>query len=249
MAAWTDEQLAKIENTPDLYVSPYREYGTTYGTPTQTWALVVDGKVYVRAANGRAPAGIRRPSRRRPAASVWTGSSGPSRSSPPVPTTKPPSTRPTKRSTRAALPYRSCRVPARRRPRSASRRGDLHRAAHRNGARPHRTGTLPMASHPRPRVRLVPRGGHRTESFRAPGVGISLRARIGSSSGQRVRGVGRARVCLPATPSWSTIPPAHVRSWPKRTSANRDPWCTQCRASSPHLPTSATNTTRARRWL
>jgi len=34
-------------------VAPLREDGTTCGTPTQTWALVVDGRVYVRAANGR----------------------------------------------------------------------------------------------------------------------------------------------------------------------------------------------------
>ncbi|MFE4726818.1 DUF2255 family protein [Microbacterium sp. NPDC056736] len=54
MTAWTGEQLAKIEANQDLYVSPFREDGTTYGTPTQTWALVVDGKVYVRAANGPA---------------------------------------------------------------------------------------------------------------------------------------------------------------------------------------------------
>jgi hypothetical protein len=33
-------------------VSPFRDDGVTYGTPTQTWALVVDGNVYVRAANG-----------------------------------------------------------------------------------------------------------------------------------------------------------------------------------------------------
>jgi hypothetical protein len=54
MTAWTGEQLAKIEANQDLFVSPFREDGTTYGTPTQTWALVVDGRVYVRAANGPA---------------------------------------------------------------------------------------------------------------------------------------------------------------------------------------------------
>jgi hypothetical protein len=53
MTAWTPDQLQKIEQTPDLYVAPFREDGTTYGTLTQTWALVVDGKVYVRAANGQ----------------------------------------------------------------------------------------------------------------------------------------------------------------------------------------------------
>jgi hypothetical protein len=53
MADWSAEQLATIEQNDDLFVSPFREDGTTYGTPTQTWALVVDGRVYVRAANGK----------------------------------------------------------------------------------------------------------------------------------------------------------------------------------------------------
>lgn len=53
MAEWSADQLAKIEENDDLFVSPFREDGTTYGTPTQTWALVVDGNVYVRAANGQ----------------------------------------------------------------------------------------------------------------------------------------------------------------------------------------------------
>ena len=53
MTEWSADQLAKIEENADLFVSPFREDGTTSGTPTQTWALVVDGKVYVRAANGQ----------------------------------------------------------------------------------------------------------------------------------------------------------------------------------------------------
>lgn len=53
MPEWSADQLASIQENTDLFVSPYREDGTTYGTPTQTWALVVDGKVYVRAANGQ----------------------------------------------------------------------------------------------------------------------------------------------------------------------------------------------------
>lgn len=52
MTTWTAEQLRTITEHEDLFVSPFRNDGTTYGTPTQTWALVVDGKVYVRAANG-----------------------------------------------------------------------------------------------------------------------------------------------------------------------------------------------------
>jgi len=54
MAEWSPDQLQRINQNQDLFVSPFREDGTTYGTPTQTWALVVDGKVYVRAANGQA---------------------------------------------------------------------------------------------------------------------------------------------------------------------------------------------------
>jgi hypothetical protein len=42
-----------IAETHDLFVSPAREDGITYGTPTQTSALVVSGTVYVHAANGQ----------------------------------------------------------------------------------------------------------------------------------------------------------------------------------------------------
>lgn len=52
MPIWSNAELSAIAGNDDLFVSPFREDGTTYGTPTQTWALVVDGKVYVRAANG-----------------------------------------------------------------------------------------------------------------------------------------------------------------------------------------------------
>jgi hypothetical protein len=52
MTSWTADQLSKIQENENLFVAPFREDGTTYGTPTQTWALVVDGKVYVRAASG-----------------------------------------------------------------------------------------------------------------------------------------------------------------------------------------------------
>jgi len=54
MNRWSATQLRTIAQTADLYVSPFREDGVTYGTPTQTWALVVGDNVYVRAANGPA---------------------------------------------------------------------------------------------------------------------------------------------------------------------------------------------------
>lgn len=52
MTTWTPADLDMINRNADLYVSPFRGDGITYGTPTQTWALVVGGQVYVRAANG-----------------------------------------------------------------------------------------------------------------------------------------------------------------------------------------------------
>lgn len=53
MSSWSQDDLHAIEANDDLFVSPFRDDGTTYGTPTQTWALVIDGDVYVRAASGR----------------------------------------------------------------------------------------------------------------------------------------------------------------------------------------------------
>ncbi|MFB9654933.1 DUF2255 family protein [Paenarthrobacter sp. MSM-2-10-13] len=53
MSTFSPDVLNAIARNEDLYVSPFREDGTTYGTPTQTWALIVGDNVYVRAANGR----------------------------------------------------------------------------------------------------------------------------------------------------------------------------------------------------
>jgi hypothetical protein len=52
MTSWTPTDLDVIRRNEDLFVSPFRDDGVTYGTPTRTWALVVDGQVFVRAANG-----------------------------------------------------------------------------------------------------------------------------------------------------------------------------------------------------
>jgi hypothetical protein len=53
MSSWNDDGLRAIAKSHDLYISPFREDGITYGTPTLVWPLVVDGEVYVRAANGQ----------------------------------------------------------------------------------------------------------------------------------------------------------------------------------------------------
>ncbi|WDF81138.1 DUF2255 family protein [Mucilaginibacter sp. KACC 22773] len=46
------EELNKIDQADDLHISPFRENGQTYGTPTWIWAVVVDGELYVRAYHG-----------------------------------------------------------------------------------------------------------------------------------------------------------------------------------------------------
>ena len=50
---WSKDELRKIAEANDLHVSPFREDGTTYGTPTWIWSVAVDGALYVRAYNGR----------------------------------------------------------------------------------------------------------------------------------------------------------------------------------------------------
>ena len=61
MSSWNQDDLETIAENDDLYVSPFREDGTTYGTPTRVWPLVVGGNVYVRAATGSSPAGTKPP--------------------------------------------------------------------------------------------------------------------------------------------------------------------------------------------
>ena len=53
MSAWAKDELLKIAGADDLHVSPFREDGKTYGTPTWIWSVAVDGDLYVRAYNGR----------------------------------------------------------------------------------------------------------------------------------------------------------------------------------------------------
>jgi len=51
MAEWTKDELRKIA-ADDLHISPFREDGVTYGTPTWIWSVAVDDGLYVRAYNG-----------------------------------------------------------------------------------------------------------------------------------------------------------------------------------------------------
>jgi len=52
MAPWSKEELRKIVEADDLHISPLREDGKTYGTPTWIWNVAVDGDLYARAYNG-----------------------------------------------------------------------------------------------------------------------------------------------------------------------------------------------------
>jgi hypothetical protein len=54
MTSWSKDELAAIAASDDLHVSPLRDDGVTYGTPTWIWSVVVDGDLYVRAYNGQA---------------------------------------------------------------------------------------------------------------------------------------------------------------------------------------------------
>ncbi|GIL24344.1 MAG: hypothetical protein BroJett042_28570 [Bacteroidota bacterium] len=49
---FTASELKKIDDADDLKISPFREDGKTYGTPTWIWEVVVNGELYVRAYNG-----------------------------------------------------------------------------------------------------------------------------------------------------------------------------------------------------
>lgn len=53
MSAWPKDELRMIAEADDLHVSPFREDGATYGTPTWLWSVAVDGELYVRAYNGQ----------------------------------------------------------------------------------------------------------------------------------------------------------------------------------------------------
>jgi hypothetical protein len=51
--AWKKDDLRKIAEADDLHISPLREDGATYGTPTWIWSVSVDDALYVRGYNGK----------------------------------------------------------------------------------------------------------------------------------------------------------------------------------------------------
>ena len=48
MATWSKEERNTIAEADDLHISPFREDGVTYGTPTWIWSIAVDDALYVR---------------------------------------------------------------------------------------------------------------------------------------------------------------------------------------------------------
>jgi len=53
MSTWSKEELNRIVESDDLHISPFREDGVTYGTPTWIWSVVVGDSLYVRAYYGQ----------------------------------------------------------------------------------------------------------------------------------------------------------------------------------------------------
>jgi hypothetical protein len=53
MDKWANDDLKKIAESDDLHISPFREDGKTYGTPTWIWSVAVDSDLYVRPYNGK----------------------------------------------------------------------------------------------------------------------------------------------------------------------------------------------------
>jgi hypothetical protein len=53
MTTWSKDELRKIGRADDLHVSPFREDGVTYGTPTWIWSVAVDDALYVRGYHGK----------------------------------------------------------------------------------------------------------------------------------------------------------------------------------------------------
>jgi len=53
MSKWSRDELGKIAEADDLHISPFREDGMTYGTPTWIWSVAVEDALYVRGYNGQ----------------------------------------------------------------------------------------------------------------------------------------------------------------------------------------------------
>lgn len=52
MISWPTATLSAIVEADDLKISPLREDGVTFGTPTWIWCVAVDGDLFVRGYHG-----------------------------------------------------------------------------------------------------------------------------------------------------------------------------------------------------
>ena len=53
VSAWSKDELRTMAETDDVHISPFREDGKTYGTPTWMWSVAVGDAPDVRAYNGK----------------------------------------------------------------------------------------------------------------------------------------------------------------------------------------------------
>ena len=53
VTTWSKDELRKIAEADDLHISPFREDGVTYGTPTWIWSVAVENALYARGYNGQ----------------------------------------------------------------------------------------------------------------------------------------------------------------------------------------------------
>ncbi len=53
MTVWKKDELRRIAEADDLHISPLRDDGITYGTPTWIWSVAVDDALYARGYNGK----------------------------------------------------------------------------------------------------------------------------------------------------------------------------------------------------
>ena len=53
MDTWSKDELQQIATNDDLQVSPFRDDGVTYGTPTWIWSVAVGDELFVHAYNGQ----------------------------------------------------------------------------------------------------------------------------------------------------------------------------------------------------
>src|ERR671935_3112430 len=53
MNKWSKDELHKIAEADDVHISPFREDGKTYGTPTWMWSVAVGDALYLHAYNER----------------------------------------------------------------------------------------------------------------------------------------------------------------------------------------------------